>query len=202
MDKNEYQLLKIDYSDEDKKNIKNYNDSHVQKALDLLKYNRDKLLDDKDYEKLELVDRMKFIQTHDDYNEFCKQYPIVSKYIVCFGLFSKKAFNKYIDWISTLRPSDSYRKEIAQDQRKQQKFKNKYIYAMYVKYLYQEKTSHASMSEINKAYELTVDDLNKETDNFFDLYEKEKLKQDAKKELSNEEKKQKIINQLKIKLDM
>lgn len=98
MNTSEYQLLKIEYSDEDKANIKKYNSSHVEKALSLLKYNRDKLLDDKDYEKLELGDRIKYIQIHDDYNEFCKTYPIVSKYIVCFGLFSKKAFNKYIDW--------------------------------------------------------------------------------------------------------
>ena len=202
MDQSEYQILKIEYSKEDKENIKKYNDSHVEKALELLKYNRDKMLDDNDYETLELVDRMKFIQTHDDFKDFCKQYPIVSKYIVCFGLFSKKAFNKYIDWISTVRPSDEYRSKISQDQREQQKFKNKYIYSVYVKYLYQEKMPRTSLSEINKAYELTINDLNKETDAFFDLYEKEVIKQNKKKNLSADERKEKIINQLKIKLDM
>lgn len=201
MDPSEYQLLKIDYSEEDKKNIKKYNQSHVSKALDLLRFNRNKLLDDKEYEALELTERMGYIQTHDDYNDFCKQYPIVSKYIVCFGLFSKRAFERYINWSSTLRPSDELRAKIAKNQRLQQHFKNKYIYAMYIKYLYQEKNSRASLSEINQAYISTYEDLNKETDNFFDLYEKEVAKQNEKKELNAEEKKEKIINQLKIKLN-
>lgn len=201
MDKSEYQLLNIDYSEEDKENIKKYNSGHVDKALSLLRFNRDKILDDKSYEALELRDRMKFIQTHDDFKVFTKQYPIASKYIVCFGLFSKKAFIKYIDWISILRPSDKYRAEIAKDQRKQQKFKNKYIYAMYVKFLYQEKMKPSSLSEINKAYELTVNELDNETDSFFDMYEEEVKKQNERKELNAEERKEKIINQLKIKLE-
>jgi len=201
MDNNEYQILKIEYSDEDKENIKKYNQSHVDKALELLKFNRNKLLDDVEYEKLELVDRMRFIQTHDDYKEFCAQYPIASKYIVCFGLFSKKAFIKYIDWISIVRPSDAFRSKFAKNQRKQQHFKNKYMYAVYVKYLFQDKNPRASLSDINQAYISTYEDLNKETDNFFDLYEAEVEKQNEKKELNAEERKEKVINQLKIKLN-
>ncbi len=201
MDPSEYQLLKIDYSDEDRKNIDNYNNSHVEKALELLKYNRNKILDDKEYEALELTERMKIIQCHADYKDFCKQYPVVSKYIVCFGLFSKRSFTKYIDWISIVRPSDEYRAKIAKNQRLQQHFKNKYIYSMYVKFLYQEKMPRASLSEINQAYISTFEDLNKETDNFFDLYEAEFIKQNEKKNLNSEEKKQKIISQLKIKLN-
>jgi hypothetical protein len=201
MDNNEYQILKIEYSDEDKENIKKYNDSHVSKALDLLRFNRDKLLDDKDYEKLELVERMRYIQTHDDYKEFCKTYPIVSKYIVCFGLFSKKSFEKYINWISVIRPSDAFRSKFAKNQCEQQKFKNKYMYSVYIKYLYQEKNPRASLNEINQAYEMTYKELNKETDNFFDMYEKEVEKQNEKKELNSEERKEKIINQLKMKLE-
>ena len=181
MDINEYQILKIDYSEEDKENIKKYNDSHISKALELLKFNRNKLLDDKEYEKLELVDRMRYIQTHDDYKDFTKQYPIASKYIVCFGLFSKKSFEKYINWCSTVRPSEELRAKIARDQRKQQHFKNKYIYAVYVKYLYQEKMPKASLSEINQAYISTYEELNKETDNFFDMYEAEVEKQNQNK---------------------
>jgi uncharacterized protein YeaO (DUF488 family) len=201
MDSNEYQILKIDYSDEDKENIKKYNDSHISKALELLKFNRDKLLDDKDYEKLELGERIKFIQTHDDFKDFTKQYPIVSKYIIAFGLFSKKSFEKYINWCNTIRPSDSFRAKFAKDKRSQQKFKNKYVYAVYIKYLFQNKNPRASLYDINQAYISTYEDLNKETDNFFDLYEKEVEKQNEKKELNAEEKKEKIINQLKMKLE-
>ena len=201
MDSNEYQILKIEYSEEDKENIKKYNQSHIDKALELLKFNRDKILDDKEYAALDEIDRMKCIQLHDNFKDFCKQYPIVSKYIVCFGLFSKKAFTKYIDWISTVRPSDAFRSKFAKNQCEQQKFKNKYMYSIYVKYLYQEKNPRASLAEINQAYISTYEDLNKETDNFFDMYEKEVEKQNEKKELNAEERKEKIINQLKIKLN-
>jgi hypothetical protein len=201
MDINEYQILKIEYSEEDKENIKKYNNSHIEKALSLLKFNRDKLLDDKEYEALDVIDRMKFIQNHDDFKDFTKQYPVASKYIVCFGLFSKRSFEKYINWISTVRPSELLRSKIAKDQREQQKFKNKYIYAVYVKYLFQEKNPRASLNDINKAYVSTYEDLNKETDNFFDMYEAEVEKQNQKKELNAEERKEKIINQLKMKLE-
>lgn len=201
MDSNEYKLLEIKYSEEDKKRIEQYNNEHIEKALNLCKYNADKLNNDKEYEELELVDRMNFIQSHEDFKEFCKLYPVVSKYIVCFGLFSKKAFKKYIDWISILRPSDEYRAKICQNQREQLKFKNKYDYAMYIKFLYKDKNQRASLSEINHAYLSTVESLNQETDNFFDMYEAEVKIQNEKKELNTEERKNKIINQLKIKLN-
>lgn len=77
MNTSEYQLLKIEYSDEDKANIKKYNSSHVEKALSLLKYNRDKLLDDKDYEKLELGDRIKYIQIMMIIMSFAKPIPLL-----------------------------------------------------------------------------------------------------------------------------
>ena len=61
--------------------------------------------------------------------------------------------------------------------------------------------NHKNLSDINNAYKLSYEELNKETDSFFDLYDKEVKKQEEKKELNAEEKKQKILNQLKMKLD-
>jgi hypothetical protein len=93
------------------------------------------------------------------------------------------------------------RAKLAQNPREQEKFKNKYIYAVYLKYLYEENTSHANLIDINTSYRLAYEELNKETDSFFDLYEAELQKQNEKKELNNEERKQKILSQLKMKLD-
>ena len=201
MDTEEYNLITIEYSDDDLKRINEFNKQHIDMAFNILNYNRENLLNNEEYKNLELGKRIQFIQTHEDYKDFCRLYPIVSKYIIAFGLFSKKAFVKFLDWKAKLRPSDKFRSELLNNQREQEKFKNKYIYAVYVKYLYQEKMTHQNLSDINNAYNMTVKDLNEETDHFFDLYDKEMKKQNDKKELSAEEKKQKIINQLKIKLE-
>lgn len=202
MDSDEYKLLDINYSKEDKERIEEYNTNYLIKAQDLLKYNRDKLLKDKNYEKLSLEDRIKETQTHNDFKDFCRNYPIVSKYIIAFGLFSKKAFFKYLDWKAKVRPSDSLRSKLAGNQREQEKFKNKYIYAVYIKFLYQEKANHLNLEEINTFYKNTVNELNKDTDNFFDLYDKELAKQEKNDKISEDDKKKEIINQLKNKFNM
>lgn len=201
MDTSEYKLIDIKYSEEDLKKIDEYNKLHVDKALELFKYNRNNILNNETESDVNIKDRVYNIQKNPEFSDFCKQYPIVSKYIIAFGLFSKKAFIKYLDWKAKVRPSDMMRAKLTSNQREQEKFKNKYIYAVYVKFLYQEKTNHKNLDEINNAYKLTYEELNKETDSFFDLYEIELKKQEEKKDLNAEEKKQKILNQLKIKLD-
>lgn len=199
MDTSEYKLLDIKYSDDDIKKIEEFNKQHVEKALELFKYNRNNILENE--KDVDIKKRVLDIQSNDNFKDFCRTYPIVSKYIIAFGLFSKKAFIKYLDWKAKVRPSDMMRVKLTNNQREQEKFKNKYIYAVYVKFLYQEKMNHKNLSDINNAYKLSYEELNKETDSFFDLYDKEVKKQEEKKELNAEEKKQKILNQLKMKLD-
>lgn len=199
MDTSEYKLLDIKYSDNDIKKIEEFNKQHVEKALELFKYNRNNILENE--KDVDIKKRVLDIQSNDNFKDFCRTYPIVSKYIIAFGLFSKKAFIKYLDWKAKVRPSDMMRVKLTNNQREQEKFKNKYIYAVYVKFLYQEKMNHKNLTDINNAYKLSYEELNKETDAFFDLYDKEVKKQEEKKELNAEEKKQKILNQLKMKLD-
>ena len=85
--------------------------------------------------------------------------------------------------------------------REQELWKNKYVYGIYVKYLYQEKNKHTNLSDINKAYLLTVDALNKEANEFFDMYEKELKNMEETKLDYNEKRKEQIKKQLKLKLD-
>lgn len=203
MDTSEYKLIELKYSDDELKRIEKYNKEHVDKALDLFKYNKNNILTNE--KELDIKKRVQDIQGNPEFKEFCRLYPIVSKYIIAFGLFSKKAFIKYLDWKAKVRPTDDTRAKLTNNQREQEKFKNKYMYAVYVKFLYQEKMNssaqHVNLSDINEAYVKTYEALNKETDNFFDMYEEEERKQNEKKELNTEEKKQKILNQLKIKLE-
>ncbi len=200
MDSAEYKVIKTNYSNEDIKKITEFNQSHIDMAKKILKTNKEKILNDKEYADMKILDRIKYMQNIEEFKVFCRTYPIVSKYIIAFGLFSKKAFIKYLNWKSTVRPSDECRNELIKNQRKQELWKNKYIYSMYVKYLYQEKNPHASLKELNLAFDESVKLLNEETNEFFDKYEKELSKLEETKKIYNEEKKNKIIEQLKIKL--
>jgi hypothetical protein len=201
LDSTEYKIIKTNYSLEDMSKIEEFNKTHIALAKQLLQYNKDKILNDSDYTNLDMSGRMKYIQNEEQFKVFCRTYPLVSKYIVAFGLFSTQAFIKYLNWKSTVRPSDSYRNELIQNQRKQELWKNKYIYSMYVKYLYQEKHPHSNLTDINKMYQESIEILNAETNEFFDKYEFELNKlEDSKKEYTNE-RKNKIKEQLKIKLE-
>ncbi len=201
LDNNEYKIIKTEYSSDDLKKIKEYNQTHIDMAKQLLKKNKEKILNDSNYANLNMQDRIKKMQNEEEFKVFCRTYPIVSKYIIAFGLFSTKAFVKYLNWKSTVRPSDSYRNELIQNQRKQELWKNKYIYSIYVKYLYQAKNPHANLSELNNAYNETVKLLNEETNSFFDKYEKELSKIEETKKEYSEERKNRIKEQLKIKLE-
>lgn len=201
MDQLEYKLLKQEYSEKDLEKINEFNKNHTTIAKQLLKFNRDQLLDNENYKNLEIPDRIKYIQKMDDYKLFCRTYPIVSKYIIAFGLFSTKAFHKYLNWKSNIRPSDTHRNELINNPRKQELWKNKYVYAIYVKYLYQEKNNHSNLNDINKMYLETVNALNSETNEFFNMYEKEMEKIEETKKEYNIDRKNKIKDQLKLKLE-
>jgi hypothetical protein len=200
MDQLEYKLLKHEYSEEELKKINDFNKSHTDMAKNLLKYNRDNILNNEIYAKMEIKDRIKYVQKLEDFQLFCRTYPIVSKYIIAFGLFSSKAFKKYLNWKSNIRPSDTFRNELINNPRKQELWKNKYVYAIYVKYLFQEKNAHSNLNDINQIYLQSVNALNAETNEFFNLYEKELNKMEETKKEYNSERKNKIKEQIKIKL--
>lgn len=201
MDSSEYKIIKTNYSLDDIKKINEFNKSHIDLAKLLLRKNREKIINDPNYANLDMPDRIKHMQNNEEFKLFCRTYPIVSKYIIAFGLFSTKAFTKYLNWKSTVRPSDSYRTELIQNQRKQELWKNKYIYSVYVKYLYQEKNPHANLNEINKMYQESINALNAETNEFFNKYEDELNKLEETKKEYTIERKNKIKDQLKIKLE-
>jgi len=203
MDVNEFKLMEFNHSEDDKKKVEQYGKDKVRHALELLKYNRDSILNNVEgYADLSVHKRVQFVQTKEQWKDFCREYPIVSKYIIAYGLFSSKAFLKYIDWKARLRPSDSMRSVLAGNQQEQEKFKNKYIYAVYVKYLYAEKNPRSSLKDINNAYELTYKQLNEETDSFFKMYNQAKEDAESKEKEVDEYRKQNILKQIKKKIEL
>jgi hypothetical protein len=174
MDPAEYKLIKFDYSEEDLKKISEYNSNRVKTALELLVHNRKKLQTDNDYFKLTIQERINKVQTSSEFGSFCNEFPVVSKYIIAYGMFSTKAFKKYTDWKARLRPSDKIRSELSGNQLAQEHFKNKYIYAVYVKFLYADKNPRASIKEVNEVYIDTVNSLDSDSTSFFQMYESAK----------------------------
>ena len=90
MDPSEYKLVSFTYSEDEKERIEEYNNNRVKTALDLLVTNRKRLLEDKAYAALSAEDRINKAQ--EDYAAFCSEYPVVSKYIIAYGLFSSNSF--------------------------------------------------------------------------------------------------------------
>lgn len=202
MDSEEYKLLAFNYSEDDKKKIDEYNKERVRKSLELLAYNREKLIKDGDYADMDVADRVRFVQGVEEFKAYCAEYPMVSKYIIAYGLFSTKAFLKYMDWKARVRPSDDLRNKLAGNQLEQEKFKNKYVYSVYVKYLYADKNLKAGLREINEMYKATYEQLNRETEAFFDAYNKAKKEVEDKESETVEKRKADIAKQLRKKLDM
>jgi hypothetical protein len=119
MDTSEFKLIDIKYSEDDLKKIDEYNQKHLDKALELFKYNRQNILENEKESDNNIKDRVISVQTNENFRDFCRTYPIVSKYIIAFGLFSKKAFIKYLDWKAKVRPSDITRTKLTNNQREQ-----------------------------------------------------------------------------------
>lgn len=202
MDSDEYMLLTFNYSEDDKKKIDEYNKERVRKSLELLAYNRSRLMEDREYATVDVVERVRTIQKMEDYKAYCAEYPMVSKYIIAYGLFSTKAFLKYMEWKARVRPSDSLRSSLAGNQLEQEKFKNKYIYSVYVKYLYADKNLKAGLREINEMYKTTYEQLNSETESFFNAYNKSKIEVEERENETAEKRKAEIAKQLRKKLEM
>lgn len=198
MDQDEYKLMEFSYTDEEKKRIEEYNKNRIKTALELLVYNRKRLNEDKEYASLSIEDRI--IKAREDYAAFCAEYPVVSKYIIAYGLFSSRAFAKYVDWKCKVRPSDAMRSKLSGNQREQEHFKNKYVYGMYIKFLYADKCPRSGLKEINDIYLENVKLLNAESDAFFDMYDAAKLEAEKNEQETREERLESIKKQLRMKM--
>lgn len=164
---------------------------YVEKLHNMVKYNRDKLINDEEYKNLSQEKRILHIQKHEDYKDFCTTFPIVSKYAIAYGLYSTKAFKRYIKYKFTKKPTKEEREELINNPYGQKLWSN-HLYATYVKWLHADKKPHCPQNELDNVYKQTLDMLNKETKKFFDTYEKELEKFNKEKEKLNNERKEEL----------
>lgn len=176
----------------DNKTKREINDEMIQpyidKLIEIVNYNRNKLKTEKEYRELSEEKRLEHIQKHPDFQEFYRTFPSVTTYAISRGIYSVKVFKKYIKYKFTKVPTNEERIELMNNPEGQKLWGN-HFYAIYVKWLYQEKNPHCSKTESERVYNEVLTELNKDTRKFFDTYEKEKKKfEQEKKDLEKEKK--------------
>jgi hypothetical protein len=124
-----------------------------------------------DNEKIEIYQKSEF-------KEFYIEFPIVSRYMICMGQFSNKAFNKYLIKCKNAShdPVKSREKGYTEDQWVQRQ-------SDYVRYLWESyQRQHYSQSESKNIWNHAYTTLKKEFQDFKDLHEdiEQKLKNDEK----------------------
>lgn len=131
-----------------------------------------------------------------EFDLFIQIHPIVAQYIITEYIFDAKCFKKYVFAVYGHEKTREEMEFLAKDKKNVYFFKNKQ-YALYTKFLLREYNKHIDQSIINNAYNSMVEELDKETRNHFEVYEK-KLKESEliDKELT-EEKRNEFIDYLK-----
>ena len=118
-----------------------------------------------------------------DYKEFMTEYPVVTRYMICMGQYSSKAYRRMLDKIRMTMhpPAEKREKGYMEDQYVRRN-------ADYIRYLWEAyKKNHYNTAEAKYVWEEAYKTLKSEFDDFRDKYkelenttkeEKEKLKAD------------------------
>lgn len=164
-------------SDEPSKDPKDHIDVSTYTAnklwIDIKKrVNEDpKFIELPDNEKIEIYQKSEF-------KDFYIEFPIVSRYMICMGQFSNKAFKKYLIKCKNAKhdPVKSREKGYTEDQWVQRQ-------ADYVRYLWESyQKQHYSPTESTNIWQHAYSTLKKEFQDFKDLHDdvEKKLKEDEK----------------------
>lgn len=172
---------------------------YVNTLVEMVNYNRTKLLNDTTYKGLSEEKRLEHIQKHPDYQDFYRSFPGVTTYAISRGIYSTKVFKRYLKYKFTKDPTPAERAELVNNPEGQKLWAN-HFYAIYVKWLYAEKNPHCTQPELNQVYNDILNELNKETKRFFKTYEQEKAIFDKEKENLTREKKEELKDLFKKRL--
>jgi hypothetical protein len=182
-----------------KKQNEEYINKEVKFGLDFYYDVLNNLRTNETFRNLDISKRMDKMLENPDYKEFNMKYPIISKLLVQAEQFHPKAFKKYLIHLNTIKPTKEERAECLGNPKKQMLWKNQ-IDAYYYKMLYLEQSNTHNMQEANRQYNFALENLNKETEQFFKIYEEEVKKRDQKKSKNvnelREELKASLINKL------
>lgn len=148
--------------------------SEAQKLWDLIKKKS------KDPKFIALPDKDKINAVSLDFHDFHKEFPIVSRYLICMGQYSHKAFKRYLIKIKNFKPAKDREKGYMEDQwiRRQ---------ADYVRYLWEAyQRGHYNQTEAKSVWQEAYQTLKKEFLDFKNMHA------DIEKDLENDKKRNKI----------
>lgn len=198
--------------------------NEIKLALTMLKDHNNQLKTNQEYIKLDIEDRLKLFQNTEQYidffklnelntedrikilsniekyRDFTRKFPIVTRYLIQLGMFSSKAFKKYLKHLNNIRPTPEERDECKESHEKQCLWFNKHK-AYYIKWLWEDKQKSKNQIELNKIYRESLEELNKDTRTFFKLIEIEKEKLKNKKNQNLNELKNELKNIVKLKFN-
>ena len=131
-----------------------------------------------EFKDMENQDKLDIFRTKLGYATFMDEFPIVSRYMVCYGQYTEKAFERMLKKIESVvhPPPDKRDKGYMEDQwvRRQ---------ADYVQYLWESyQKRHQNTAERQWIWQTTYDRLRKEFDDFRDMHKdiEERVKQERK----------------------
>lgn len=138
--------------------------------------------------------RMSMIRKNNpEFESFIQIHPIVSQYIITECVFDANAFKKYINAVFGYTKTKEDMEFLAKDPRNIYYFKNRQ-YALYTKFLMREYNKHIDQSVINDMYNNMVDELNKETKEQFEVYDKKMREINTLDQELTEEKRNEFID--------
>lgn len=127
-------------------------------------------IDMKDTIKIDLYEKSEF-------KDFYTSFPLVSRYMICMGQFTEKAFTRFLKKRAVLMPANQQLSE--DDWLKSQAFYIRYLWESYQK-------KHFNMSDAQKIYDNAYETLTKETADFKAMHDniEKKLETDEKRSKS------------------
>ena len=151
----------------------------LNKAGELWKKVKQLAKEDKRFVELSDKDKLKYFREELGHREFMNEYPVMTRYMICMGQYSAKAFNRFLTKLRITKhpPADKREKGYMEDQwiRRQ---------ADYVQYLWEAyKKGHYDTGERQYIWQQAYKNLRGEFDDFRDKYKEiEKTTKEQKKE--------------------
>lgn len=176
-----------------KENLERMFQEGKEKAMELLKYVREQIKNGA-FQDTDKNKRMSTIRKEKpEFENFIQIHPIVSQYIITECVFDSNSFKKYINAVFGYDKTKEDMEFLAKDPRNVYYFKN-HQYALYTKFLMREFNKHVDQSIINDAYNMMVNELNKETKEQFELYDKKMKEMNMMDEKLTEEKRNEFLH--------
>lgn len=150
----------------------------VQKANEIWKMLKAYIITNPEFKSLKDQDKMELFRTQFGYSMFMDEFPVVSRYMVCHGQFSSKAFDRMLRKVEkTVHPPP--------DQREQGYMEDQWVrrQADYVRYLWESyQKRHYDVAESQWVWKSTYDNLKKEFDDFRNMHKEieERVKNEKK----------------------